>query len=202
MSEESDRRQEIVEAAFEEFSRKGFKGATIKSIAQTAGLQSPSLIYWYFPTKEELFAAVVEERAPFFKITLDPGPLLDLPPEHALPLLARASLAGALQPANQKLMRLVLAEAIRRPEIAQMVAERLLLRALEFLKVYLARQVELGRLRPHDTRASARLFVGSFLPLAFGLAIFPALQADGLTPEEHAQAAVDVFLHGLQDGKT
>nr|MBA2782358.1 TetR family transcriptional regulator [Rubrobacteraceae bacterium]MBA2783211.1 TetR family transcriptional regulator [Rubrobacteraceae bacterium] len=33
MTEESDRRAQILEAAFEEFSAKGFKGATIKSIA-------------------------------------------------------------------------------------------------------------------------------------------------------------------------
>jgi AcrR family transcriptional regulator len=32
---------QILDAAFEEFSTKGFKGATIKSIAGAAGLQSP-----------------------------------------------------------------------------------------------------------------------------------------------------------------
>ncbi|MEW5986131.1 MAG: TetR/AcrR family transcriptional regulator [Chloroflexota bacterium] len=199
MNEESDRRQEILEAAFEEFSRKGFKGATIKSIAQAAGLQSPSLIYWYFPTKEELFEAVVEARSPFFRTALDPRPFFDRPPDQVLPLLARAYLAGALQPANQKLVRLILAEAISRPEIAQMVGERLMLRVLEFLKAYLARQVELGRLRPHDTRASARLFVGALVPVVFGQALFPILQADGLTAEEQVQTAMDVFLHGLTE---
>ena len=46
MVEEVDRRGQILDAAFEEFSEKGFKGATIKSIARAAGLQSPALIYW------------------------------------------------------------------------------------------------------------------------------------------------------------
>ena len=50
-----DRRGQILDAAFEEFAAKGFKGATIKSIAQAAELQSPALIYWYFPNKEALF---------------------------------------------------------------------------------------------------------------------------------------------------
>ena len=40
MADELDRRAQILEAAFEEFSAKGFKGATIKSIARAAGLQS------------------------------------------------------------------------------------------------------------------------------------------------------------------
>ena len=34
MAEELDRRGQILDAAFEEFSTKGFKGATIKSVAQ------------------------------------------------------------------------------------------------------------------------------------------------------------------------
>ena len=59
MTEELDRRAQILDAAFEEFSEKGFKGATIKSIARAAGLQSPALIYWYFPDKEALFREVL-----------------------------------------------------------------------------------------------------------------------------------------------
>jgi TetR/AcrR family transcriptional regulator, regulator of autoinduction and epiphytic fitness len=38
LTEEVDRREQILGAAFEEFSEKGFKGATIKSIARSAGL--------------------------------------------------------------------------------------------------------------------------------------------------------------------
>ena len=55
MTEELDRRAQILDAAFEEFSEKGFKGATIKSIARAAGLQSPALIYWYFRTRRLSF---------------------------------------------------------------------------------------------------------------------------------------------------
>ncbi len=44
MVEERDRREQILGAAFEEFAAKGFRGATIKSIARAARLQSPALI--------------------------------------------------------------------------------------------------------------------------------------------------------------
>jgi AcrR family transcriptional regulator len=69
MTEEQESRQKILDAAFAD---KGFRGATIKSIAHRAGLQSPSLIYWYFPTKEYLFQAIVESRSPFTEAVLDP----------------------------------------------------------------------------------------------------------------------------------
>jgi AcrR family transcriptional regulator len=62
LAEEVDRRAQILGAALKEFSTKGFKGATIKSIAREAGLQSPALIYWYFPDKEALFREVLESQ--------------------------------------------------------------------------------------------------------------------------------------------
>src|ERR687883_1053561 len=87
--EERDRREQILGAAFEEFSAKGFKGATIKSIARAAGLQSPALIYWYFPDKEALFREVLESQIPLLRTVRDPAGLLDLPPEKVLPTIAK-----------------------------------------------------------------------------------------------------------------
>src|SRR5258708_33665161 len=88
--EETDRRQQIVDAAFEEFAEHGFRGATIKRIAQRARLRSQALIYWYFPAKEALFEAVLGPHLPVLRMVLDPTPLLDRPPEDVVPQLARA----------------------------------------------------------------------------------------------------------------
>ena len=71
-------------------------------------------------------------------------------------------------------------------------------RILDFVKTYLARQIELGRLRPHDVRASARAFIGMLLPQLGGKLLLPALQADGLTDEEHIATIVAIFLRGLK----
>lgn len=198
MSEEPDRRAQILEAAFEEFSAKGFKGATIKSIAQVAELQSPALIYWYFPDKEALFREVLESRIPVLRTVRDPAGLLDLPPEKVLPTIARGYLSTFDDPAAQRMVRLMVGEAMRRPEIAEIFGNTVIKRVLGFLKSYMARQIELGRLRPHDVRASARAFMGMLLPQAGGKVFFPAIREDGLTDEEHIQAAVGIFLRGLE----
>lgn len=198
MSEESERRQQILDAAFEEFAAKGFKGATIKSIARAAGLQSPSLIYWYFPTKEELFQAVFQTRVPFLQTVADASHLLDQPPEEVLPLLANAYLGMTEQSETLRMARLMFSEVLSRPELADMVADHILLNVLNFLKLYFGRQVELGRLRPHDTRASARVFVGMLIPQALSYLLFPALRADGLSNEAHIATAVAIFLSGLR----
>src|ERR671920_2526548 len=93
VSEEPERRAQILEAAFEEFSAKGFKGATIKSIARTAGLHSPALIYWYFPDKEALFREVLGSRIPIVRAVTGSTDLMNLPPEELLPRIGHAYLA-------------------------------------------------------------------------------------------------------------
>ncbi len=195
---EPDRRNQILDAALEEFAAHGFRGATIKRIAQRAKLRSQALIYWYFPAKEALFQAVLGQHLPIVQMVLDPAPLLDRPPEEVLPLLARTYLATADRPGAQRLVRLLAPELIRRPEIADAVGGPLIATILDFIKTYLAHQVELGRLRPHDVRASARAFIGMILPQLGGKLFLPALQADGLTDEEHIQTIVAIFLRGLR----
>ncbi|MGH3147367.1 MAG: TetR/AcrR family transcriptional regulator [Rubrobacter sp.] len=200
MAEESDRRAQILEAAFEEFSAKGFKGATIKSIARVARLQSPALIYWYFPDKEALFREVLGARIPVLRTVGNPARLMDLPPEMVLPDLAGEYLSTFDDPAAQRMARLIVGEAMRRPEIAEIFGNAVIERVLGFLKEYIARQVELGRLRPHDTRSSARAFIGMLLPQAAGKLFFPVIREDGLTDEEHIETAVKTLLEGLKPG--
>ncbi len=52
-------RRHILDAALESFSAHGFDGASIAAIAQ-AHRVSPSLLHYYFKTKEELWRAAVE----------------------------------------------------------------------------------------------------------------------------------------------
>lgn len=196
--EQRDRQEQILDAAFEEFASQGFRGATIKRIAQRAKLKSQTLVHWYFPTKETLFQAVLDRHLPILQLVLEPAPLLDRPPEDVLPMIARAYLAMADRPVAQRLLRLIVPEVIRRPDAVDAMGGRFIARILDFIKRYLARQVELGRFRPHDVRASARAFVGMILPQLGGKLLFPAIQADGLTDEEHIETIVAIFLRGLQ----
>ncbi|HEY7974100.1 MAG TPA: TetR/AcrR family transcriptional regulator, partial [Ktedonobacterales bacterium] len=192
-----DRQRQILDAAFEEFATEGFKGATIKRIARRAQLQSQALIYWYFPTKEALFQATLGKHLPILQIVLDSETLRDRPPEEVLPMIAHAYLAMADSPVAQRLLRLIVPEVIRRPESVDLLGGRAIARVLDFVKGYLARQIELGQLRPHDVRASARAFIGMLLPQLGGKLLFPTIQDDGLTDDEHVEALVGIFLRGL-----
>ncbi|MHB8383179.1 MAG: TetR/AcrR family transcriptional regulator [Candidatus Binataceae bacterium] len=67
--EKHDRRQEIVQAAFEVLSAKGMERASIKEIALRARV-APGLVHYYFKDKEELLAAVVREVSTQFADTM------------------------------------------------------------------------------------------------------------------------------------
>ena len=196
--QEPERREQILKAAFEEFAAKGFKGATIKSIAEAAGLQSPALIYWYFPDNEALFREVLRSQVPVLRAVADPAPIMDLPPEEVLPRLGRAYFA--FEQFDVRMLQLMVGEAVRRPEVAEMFIRNGPGKVLEFLKLYLEHQIELGRLKPHDARSSARAFIGMLMPQLAGQLFFPALLEDGLRDEEHLKTAVNIFLEGLKPG--
>ncbi|WP_018633893.1 TetR/AcrR family transcriptional regulator [Neomegalonema perideroedes] len=55
----AERPGEILEAAFEEFSEKGFVAARLEDVARRAGV-TKGTIYVYFPTKEAVFLAMSE----------------------------------------------------------------------------------------------------------------------------------------------
>ncbi|MDE2180434.1 MAG: helix-turn-helix transcriptional regulator, partial [candidate division NC10 bacterium] len=57
-----ERRQQIVDAAVDLFSRKGFRGTRTREIAEAAGI-SEAMIYRHFATKRELYSAIIEAKS-------------------------------------------------------------------------------------------------------------------------------------------
>lgn len=58
----SDTLEKIQQAALEEFSEKGFMGASLRQIVKNAGVTTGAF-YGYFSSKEALFASIVEPHA-------------------------------------------------------------------------------------------------------------------------------------------
>ena len=56
-----DRRQQILEVATDLFARQGFNGTTTRQIAQRAAVNE-AIIFRHFPTKDDLYWAVIENQ--------------------------------------------------------------------------------------------------------------------------------------------
>ena len=55
----AERESALLERARELFTAKGYRGTRIAEIGRAAGIASAA-VHWYFPTKDDLFAAVLE----------------------------------------------------------------------------------------------------------------------------------------------
>jgi len=91
----------------------------------------------------------------------------------------------------------LLSEAARHPSVAAFFAQRGPLVVLNFLERYLARQIELGRLRQHDPRAAARAFMGMLVVYVLGREVFPVIGAGFPAADVYAKEVTGIFLNGL-----
>jgi AcrR family transcriptional regulator len=69
MAEQVDRRPALIRAAFSAIAAQGFEGFRLRPIAAAAGIDH-STLHHYFPTKEDLIAAVLEHVTSQFEGTM------------------------------------------------------------------------------------------------------------------------------------
>lgn len=53
-------RDRVMQAALQMFLQRGYAGTSMKALAQELEVSAPAL-YWYFPSKDELYASVIEK---------------------------------------------------------------------------------------------------------------------------------------------
>jgi AcrR family transcriptional regulator len=117
-------REELLSAALRVFARRGYREAGVDEIAAEAGY-SKGALYWHFSGKEELFAALLEERidAPMRdRFAL----LASAPPEQDMSVEATRAFARQLDEAREALLleREYWSLAIRDSELRARYCER------------------------------------------------------------------------------
>jgi AcrR family transcriptional regulator len=197
INQEAGRRAQILEAALHVMAERGFRGASIKRIAERAGLKSPALIYWYFKDKQALLEALFERLSPFLSVVAEADAHLDEPPEIVLPRVAGGFLQIVQQPQTGRLVRIMLSEFARHPAVANFFGERGPLVVLRFLERYLCRQTELGRMRVADPPSAARAFMGMLIVYGIGRHVFPGVAAAFPPADTYGREVVAIFLDGL-----
>jgi len=70
ISKKAIKRESIIQAAIEVFSKKGFQAATVSEIAEMADVADGS-IYQYFKNKEDLFFSIPIEKTKEFRTELE-----------------------------------------------------------------------------------------------------------------------------------
>lgn len=181
----AERPGEIAAAALAEFAQRGFAAARMADIAQQAGL-SKAALYVYFPTKADLFRAVLTQyAAPRLNGVRDSAGA-GLPFATVLDgMLDRVS-AIMEQPQLRRLGRMVIAESGNFPELATLWRENVVGPAVEALSGLLARAQATGEARPGDPRLLAFSIIG---PMLMGLLWREVMEPSGAEPVDLAALA-------------
>lgn len=165
----------------EVFTTRGYSAASMDRIAAVAGV-SKSTLYSHFQDKERLFIAVIQQltlnnHEMIFSLLTNPD--LQDPPEIVLRQIGTTVLKELSE--NRPLptlMRLIIGESERFPELAQTFVREIQKPLLEQLTLYFASQPQL---KLPDPMVAARMFSGS---LVHYIIVQEILQGKEIVPME------------------
>ncbi|MGB3692583.1 MAG: TetR/AcrR family transcriptional regulator [Spirulinaceae cyanobacterium] len=159
----SDKGQAILAGALQVFTKHGYAAASMDRIASAAGVSKPTL-YSYFQDKEGLFVTLMRQltqKSNQIVFSLQTNIDVQTPPEEVLNQIATSVLEEFSH--NQQLltlMRLIIGESERFPELARTFMLEIEKPLLEQLSFYLASQPQL---KLSDPMVAARIFAGSIV---------------------------------------
>lgn len=193
----AERREQIVQAALKIFSRKGYDATTNKEIAREAGIASPGLIYHHFKDKASLLRAVIEWHAGDNHASQTPEVIFEMSVEEGLREVLRHFMRDINRPAFVSFIRVLLGEAMRRPECARVLSEVMVQRMFTVLTAFFQRHIEKGNLRPIDPTVAALRFAGSTIGLLLMREVLQIPAVCSLDPVALEKQMVDDFLQGI-----
>jgi AcrR family transcriptional regulator len=189
-----ERRDAILDVAACSFLENGYAGTTMSGIASALG-GSKGTLWSYFPSKEILFAAVLERATSAFRQELEMTLHESDGIEQALLGVSESLIAKMSSEIAVSLHRLVVGEAKRFPEMGRIFYENAPQRTLELMSRFFECAMKAGTIRRADPFHAAQYFISlctarSHMRLLTGV-------CEGLSPgevREQSTSAVDLFL--------
>lgn len=194
----TDRKREaIIQAAIAEFRAHGFEITSMDKIAASAGV-SKRTVYNHFPSKEELFAEILNQL--WARIIAEPSVTYnrDQPLSDQLRQILQEKVQMMADENFLTLARVAIAATIHSPERAQNMIERMSERE-EGLTVWIRAAQADGRLKPVDPEFAAHQVQGLLKAFAFWPQI--SLGRAALDPDMQntvAESALEMFMARYQ----
>jgi len=189
----TDRRSQILAAAMELFSERGFHGARTRELARRAGV-SEALLFRHFPTKEALIRAILENVTERY-LRME-AKIRGAPPREALISLADLVLSSLRE--NPAVFRVVFFGVMEKPQFAREFYRSFLSRMLTLEARLFRRAFAEGKgtsipASQVDPRVVARSFHGSLLFYNVAGAIV-RIEPLPKNPRALAESIVNIYL--------
>jgi TetR/AcrR family transcriptional regulator, mexJK operon transcriptional repressor len=194
-------RQRIRAAAHRLFLQQGYLATSIDAILSEAGISSKETLYRHYANKEALFVDVLSHltmEQPGFaeKLAALPAPH-DLPSlRQALTMLAREIPAMMTQPGYLPLVRMIIAEAPRFPQLPALFFSTVTQRGLAIIAALLQAASEQQIIADVDFDVVTHTLLGGLLSYVLPSLVFGSDEAQP-PPLDRADAVVEINMHAL-----
>jgi AcrR family transcriptional regulator len=191
-----ERRAQILREAAQLFGSRGFKGTTTRDVAARVGITEAAL-YRYFPSKEAMYAAILDERMAAADLLAPIEPLAAAGDDRGVFTELALTLLRSVE-ADPSVLRLVLYSALEGHEMAKPFQEGRIRRLRDFLSHYVERRTREGAFRDVDPALGARAFIGMVVDHLIVRQVFGQRDQYPQPPEEVAEVFVSIFLDGMR----
>jgi TetR/AcrR family transcriptional regulator, mexJK operon transcriptional repressor len=195
-------RERLRAAAHRLFLQQGYLATSIDAILAEAGISSKETLYRHYASKEELFVDVLSHLTlsqPGFseKLSALPTPQ-DLPQlGQALTQLSREILSMMSQPEYLAMVRIIIAEAPRFPQLGSLFFSTVPQRGIALITALLRGAREQQMIADVDFEAVTRALLGGLLTYAITGLVFTREEASSSLSPDHADALVEVVMRAV-----
>jgi len=162
------KQEAILQGAVQVFLRSGYAGTSMDRVAAEAGVAKQT-IYSHFHDKEGLFTAMLERLTIRRFQALLATEILGGEPEILLRQFAEGFLNKIVDAEYVALLRLIIAESVRFPELAKLYGRTVIQQGRQLMTEFLQHHPELGFT---DAEAIAHIFIGSLVSYVLAQEIF------------------------------
>ena len=191
------RPEEILSAALDVFTERGFAATKLEDVARKAGV-TKGTIYLYYESKEALFKAIVrqtivpviakgEEIAQAF--TGSARDLFEKLVREYWRLVGETELAG--------IPKLMMAEAGNFPELARFYYQEVVTRGHKLMAGVLERGIKAGEFRPVNIAVATKLAMSPLMHAVVARKAFAACMPEGFDVASYLNTHIDLYLHGI-----
>jgi len=190
------RRKEILEAAAQIFSEKGYYKATVSDIASRAGI-GHGTVYGFFPSKQALATEVIGAKgATGFLEAVKDSSVENLDAEEFLRTIGKKYFGNLKD--RLPIIRFAIAEGVSNSELARQYYEKLLLRLFNHLAEHMAAFQEKGLFKKADPFLLGHIFYSILFGFLYSQELMFGREITKIDLDKVIDLAVDVFLHGVE----
>jgi AcrR family transcriptional regulator len=198
-----ERRATILEIAGKCFFEHGYAGTTMSAVAARLG-GSKGTLWSYFSSKEELFAACVEDKTELFRTELVQVLNSGAPLRTAIEGFCRRFMAKIREPQSVALYQLLCGEGTRAPEASRIFYERGPGVVQALLVGFLGSHVEAGRLSGGTALEMAQVLISLCTGISHQRVLLGLNCPQGMMQPPPPEKIADLFfrLYAVDDGES